>query len=291
MKKASFFGSVARIADSHSTAVAIASSHSISRNTPEPRSPTRFNGLRSFAGDCCCMMPGGALAANHPTVDRMIAVAFDVADAAILQMDFDPAAAGAHIAGRAFDLVGYFGRGIDDFARREIVADALGKAHPALGSDEPGSVCCFVLTPSSFLSDAVRGRAGDGPKPAASFRRETAPGQHNTDHSRLQHHLAQPERLPTWLSPGAIAAGFPDDDRLDDRLVGNLLGIHRVMGDAGLPAHLKAERGGALSPIINRSSSAESSVSASEPWPPSQRNAIILHSERIDRPPLVMARR
>ncbi len=61
VKKASFFGSLARIGASHSTAVAKASSHSISRKTPEPRSPTRFKGLRSFAGDCCCMMPEAPL--------------------------------------------------------------------------------------------------------------------------------------------------------------------------------------------------------------------------------------
>ena len=133
VKKASFFGSVARIADSHSTAVAIASSHSISRNSPEPRSPTRFNGLRQFRRRLLLHDARGALAADHPAVDRVVAVALDVADAAVLQMDFDPAAAGAHVAGRVFDLVGYLGRGIDDFTRRKVVADALGQAHPALG--------------------------------------------------------------------------------------------------------------------------------------------------------------
>ena len=47
----------------------------------------------------------------------------------------------------------------------------------------------------------------------------------------------------------------------------------------------KASDACALSPIINRSISAEFPISASEPWPPSQRNAILLHSERIDRSP------
>ena len=51
VKKASFLGSSARIFDSHSTAVAIASSHSISRNSPEPRSPTRSSGFDSRAGE------------------------------------------------------------------------------------------------------------------------------------------------------------------------------------------------------------------------------------------------
>src|SRR5207302_6685618 len=49
---------------------------------------------------------GGALAADHPAVDRVIAVAVDVADAAILQVHPDAAAAGAHVAGGGLDLVG-----------------------------------------------------------------------------------------------------------------------------------------------------------------------------------------
>src|ERR671921_2985613 len=50
VKKASFFGSSARILDSQESAVAIASSHSISQNSPAPRSPTRNSGLVSLAG-------------------------------------------------------------------------------------------------------------------------------------------------------------------------------------------------------------------------------------------------
>ncbi len=61
VKKASFFGSSARIFDSHDSAVAIASSHSISRNSPTPRSPTRNSGLVSLAGEYCCMMPEAPL--------------------------------------------------------------------------------------------------------------------------------------------------------------------------------------------------------------------------------------
>ncbi len=52
VKKASFLGSSALIFASHSTAVEIASSHSISRNSPLPRSPTRMSGFLSLAGDC-----------------------------------------------------------------------------------------------------------------------------------------------------------------------------------------------------------------------------------------------
>ncbi len=51
VKNASFLGSSARIRESQSTAVAIASSHSISRNSPAPRSPTRSSGFDSRAGE------------------------------------------------------------------------------------------------------------------------------------------------------------------------------------------------------------------------------------------------
>src|SRR5204863_1973644 len=51
VKNASFLGSSARIFDSQSTAVAIASTHSISRNSPEPRSPTRISGFDNRAGE------------------------------------------------------------------------------------------------------------------------------------------------------------------------------------------------------------------------------------------------
>ena len=36
----------------------------------------------------------------------MVAVALDIAELAVLEMDFDAAAAGAHVAGRVGDLVG-----------------------------------------------------------------------------------------------------------------------------------------------------------------------------------------
>src|SRR5207244_11690308 len=51
VKKASFLGSSARIRPSQPSAVSIASSHSISRNSPEPRSPTRKSGLDRRAGE------------------------------------------------------------------------------------------------------------------------------------------------------------------------------------------------------------------------------------------------
>ena len=48
---------------------------------------------------------GGALAAQHALVHRVIAVAVDVTDLAVLEIDVDPAPAGAHVAGRLFDPV------------------------------------------------------------------------------------------------------------------------------------------------------------------------------------------
>src|SRR4029077_17396078 len=56
---------------------------------------------------------GGGFAAAHAAVDRVSWVALDEADPAIPQMHFDAAAAGAHVAGRVFDLVGDLRRGID----------------------------------------------------------------------------------------------------------------------------------------------------------------------------------
>ncbi len=46
---------------------------------------------------------GGPFAAEHPSVDRMVAIALDVAELAVLQMYLDAATAGAHVAGRARD--------------------------------------------------------------------------------------------------------------------------------------------------------------------------------------------
>src|SRR5437763_16196830 len=49
---------------------------------------------------------GRALAADYPPIDRVVAVAVDVADPAVLQMHPDAAAAGAHVTGGGLDLVG-----------------------------------------------------------------------------------------------------------------------------------------------------------------------------------------
>src|SRR3569833_2658669 len=48
---------------------------------------------------------GGTLGADHAAVDRVVAVAVDVTDAAVLEMHPDAAPAGAHVAGGGLDLV------------------------------------------------------------------------------------------------------------------------------------------------------------------------------------------
>jgi hypothetical protein len=49
---------------------------------------------------------GGTLGAEHAAIDRMVAIAFDVANLAVLQMDVDTAATGAHVACGLSHLVG-----------------------------------------------------------------------------------------------------------------------------------------------------------------------------------------
>ena len=66
VKKASFFGSVWRMPPSQSVASDSASSHSISLNSPAPRSPTRSSGFCSRAGEYCVMMPAEPLAHSTP---------------------------------------------------------------------------------------------------------------------------------------------------------------------------------------------------------------------------------
>ena len=57
VKKASLRGSVSRMLPSQPVAISIASAQEISRNSPEPRSPTRSRGLDSRAGAYCVMIP------------------------------------------------------------------------------------------------------------------------------------------------------------------------------------------------------------------------------------------
>src|SRR5215471_4729631 len=73
--------------------------------------------------------PGCALAADYAAIDRVIAIPFDVTNTSVLEMNFDAAPAGTHVAGRAFDLVGHFWRGIKRLVRRKILAQPAAKSH------------------------------------------------------------------------------------------------------------------------------------------------------------------
>src|SRR5438874_13421717 len=77
----------------------------------------------------------GALAADDAAINRVPRIAPDKSDAAVLQVDFDAAAAGAHVAGRVFDLVGDARRGIDLFPRRPVIAPAFAKLHALITPD------------------------------------------------------------------------------------------------------------------------------------------------------------
>ena len=50
--------------------------------------------------------PGGALAAQYALVHGVVAIALDIANLTVLQMYFDAAAAGTHVAGGTLDFVG-----------------------------------------------------------------------------------------------------------------------------------------------------------------------------------------
>ena len=59
---------------------------------------------------------GRTLGTQDAAVDRVVAVAFDVADGAVAQVHLDAAAAGAHVAGRVLDVVADRRRGVDDLS-------------------------------------------------------------------------------------------------------------------------------------------------------------------------------
>ena len=65
---------------------------------------------------------GRALAAQHAVVHRVVGVALDVADAAVLQVDPDAAAAGAHVAGGGLHAVGDRRRRVDVLHRTRVTA-------------------------------------------------------------------------------------------------------------------------------------------------------------------------
>ena len=68
VKNASLRGSVVRMTRNRASTIASASSHSISSNSPRPlgEPALRRNGLRSFAGERCFMMPAEPFAHSTP---------------------------------------------------------------------------------------------------------------------------------------------------------------------------------------------------------------------------------
>ena len=136
VKNASLRGSVARMSPSHCVAsdsaslpldlleVAAAALAGAQQRLAQP-------GRRVVVHDA-----GGALAADHATVHRVVRIAVDVADAAVLQVHTDAAAAGAHVAGGVLHLVGD-GTGMcrpsPPDARSRVVREALsfGKSTPS----------------------------------------------------------------------------------------------------------------------------------------------------------------
>jgi hypothetical protein len=49
---------------------------------------------------------GTTFAANHAAIDRMVAIALDVTDLTVRNVDVDPAPAGAHVTRGLADFVG-----------------------------------------------------------------------------------------------------------------------------------------------------------------------------------------
>src|SRR5437763_16792092 len=76
--------------------------------------------------------PRGALAADDALVHRMIAIAFDIFDGAVLEIDLYPAAAGAHVAGGGLDLVPGLGRSVDQrLGHARLLQDHSNSGHSA----------------------------------------------------------------------------------------------------------------------------------------------------------------
>ena len=79
---------------------------------------------------------GGAFRAEHPAVHRMVRIALDVPDGAVLQVHPDPAPARAHVAGGGADLVADRGGEIDPaFHRGKYIPQRPSAIGPACFPD------------------------------------------------------------------------------------------------------------------------------------------------------------
>src|SRR5262245_57350322 len=77
------------------------------------------------------------LAADHALVHRMGTIALDIFDGTVLEINFDPATAGAHVAGGGLDLVPGLERGVD-----------LGLGH---GSPGVAAMANYMMGPGSAI--------------------------------------------------------------------------------------------------------------------------------------------
>ena len=70
--------------------------------------------------------PSGALGAKDPPVHRVIRIPLDIAQRTISQMNPNPTPASAHVAGRLFDLVRYFGGCVDRWLAHKYLLRKFG---------------------------------------------------------------------------------------------------------------------------------------------------------------------
>jgi hypothetical protein len=150
VKKASFFGSVARMRASRCAAIAKLAGAARPGAQQRLAQPGRAQVLHDA---------GAALAADHSAVDRMIAVAGDVADLPVLDVDIDAAPAGAHVAGGLADLVADHGRGFDAVALRRcagIGQGTLGRCRVGGARAHGARELSLSVLPELFLGPGPR---------------------------------------------------------------------------------------------------------------------------------------
>ena len=117
-----------------------------------------------------------ALGTEHALVDRMVAIALDIADPALFQMHIDAAAAGAHIAGGLADFVRNRGRGVN--LRLNSHLPPLRLTVNLDGSFSPNKPDCDTpLRHSPQSRKNFRPSAGNPEKPTRAIRLQTNPQQ------------------------------------------------------------------------------------------------------------------
>jgi cysteine synthase len=107
VKKASFFGSLARMSPSQRF-VPFDFLELAGTAFADAQQRLRKPGRAVMVHD-----PGRALGAQNAAVDRVVLVAFDIANAAVAQMHANAATASAHVASCALDLVRDLRRKLD----------------------------------------------------------------------------------------------------------------------------------------------------------------------------------